>query len=488
LNFSEFSFWWVLLLTSVPFFTVRFLGKQFGWWGDRFDAVGIAALSLLLFINASRTSVAVFAFEILLNYFMVSLMLRHEGKKARSIAAAIIIFDVFVLAYFKYLTFFIEDFIGIATPIPENWQAGFPLPVFETIPPGVSFYTFQMVSFVVDSYTARRKKPLKLLDYINFVSFFPQIVAGPIERRGDLLPQMQNFQFKFSAANFDLGMRWLSLGLFMKFVLADNIAPYITDGIVETANPWLVWFYAFLFTLRIYFDFGGYSFMAVGLAHIMGVKLTINFLAPYTSQSINEFWRRWHVTLSTWFRDYVFLPLMGRRKKWAAFFLFITFTLSGFWHGAAWNFMIWGAYHGALLLLLRYAGRPFSKVTNRFVKKPQVVSWALTFGSVILGCLFFMESNIERLMAKLQTLVTPWAYSPANFGQALGVFNTPEGLVLGVALALSIVFLLLEHIAVWQERASEYEILLTPWISRVLLVLTILLAANIPSEFIYFEF
>ncbi len=488
MNFSEFSFWWVLLLTSVPFFAVRYLGKQFDWWGDRFDAVGLAALSLLLFINASRTSVAVFAFEILLNYFMVSLMLRREGKQARAIATAIIVFDVAVLAYFKYLTFFIEDFIGLATTVPDNWQAGFPLPVFDTIPPGVSFYTFQMVSFVVDSYNARRKKPLKLLDYINFVSFFPQIVAGPIERRGDLLPQMQNFQFKFSAANFDWGMRWLSMGLFMKFVLADNIGPYISSGMGETANPWLVWFYAFLFTLRIYFDFGGYSFMAVGLARFMGVKLTINFLAPYTSQSINEFWRRWHVTLSTWFRDYVFLPLMGRRKKWAAFFLFITFTLSGFWHGAAWNFMIWGAYHGALLLLLRYAGRPFAKVTNRFVKKPQVVSWALTFGSVILGCLFFMETNIEQLMAKLQTLVTPWAYSPANFMQALGVFNTPEGLVLGVALALSIAFLLLEHIAVWQERASEYDLLLTPWMSRLLLGLTILLAANIPSEFIYFEF
>jgi alginate O-acetyltransferase complex protein AlgI len=488
LNFSEFSFWWVLLLTSVPFFAVRYCGKQFDWWQDRFDSVGLAALSLLLFVNASRTSFAIFLFEILFNYYMVSWMLRREGKQAKQIATAIIVFDVLVLAYFKYLTFFIEDFIGLATTVPENWEAGFPLPVFNTIPPGVSFYTFQMVAFVVDSYTARRKKPLKLLDYINFVSFFPQIVAGPIERRSQLLPQMQNFTFKFSAANFELGMRWLSLGLFMKFVLADNIGPYITAGMPETANPWLVWFYAFLFTLRIYFDFGGYSFMAVGLARIIGVSLTVNFLAPYTSQSINEFWRRWHVSLSTWFRDYVFLPLMGKRKQWAAFFLFITFTLSGFWHGAAWNFMIWGAYHGALLLLLRYAGRPFSRVTNRFVKRPQVVSWALTFGSVILGCLFFMEIDIVRLLAKLQTLASPLAYSPANFVQALGVFTAPDGLVLGFVLALSIAFLALEHVAVRQERESEYDLLLAPRVSRLLLVLTVLLAANIPSEFIYFEF
>jgi len=487
LNFSEFSFWWVLLLTSVPFFAVRYIGQRFDWWQNRFDAVGLAALSLLLFMNASATSFAVFLFEILFNYFMVSLMLRREGKQARLIAAAVIIFDVAVLAYFKYLTFFIEDFIGLAAPVPANWQASFPLPVFQTIPPGVSFYTFQMVAFVVDSLTARRKKPIKLLDYINFVSFFPQIVAGPIERRGKLLPQIKDFKFKFTAENFDIGMRWLSLGMFMKFVLGDNISPYIADGMGETSNPWLIWFYAFLFTLRIYFDFGGYSFMAVGIARIINVKLTLNFLAPYTSQSINEFWRRWHVSLSTWFRDYVFLPLMGKRKKWAAFFLFITFTLSGFWHGAAWNFMIWGAYHGGLLLLLRYAGRPFSKMTNKFVKKPQILSWALTFGSVILGCLFFMELNVERLMAKLQTLVTPWAYSLGNLGEAIATFNTPEGLVLKVALVLSIIFLALEHVAVWKER-PEYEFLTGKWMSKVLLVLTILLAANIPADFIYFEF
>ena len=475
----------------MPFFTVRYLGKQFDWWQNRFDTVGLAALSLLLFLNASATSFAVFLFEILFNYFMVSLMLRREAdghtQQARLIATAVIIFDVAVLAYFKYLTFFIEDFIGLAAPVPQNWQSGFPLPVFETIPPGVSFYTFQMVAFVVDSLTARRKKPIKLLDYINFVSFFPQIVAGPIERRSKLLPQIKDFKFRFSAENFDVGMRWLSLGLFMKFVLADNIAPYITAGMTETANPWLVWFYAFLFTLRIYFDFGGYSFVALGIARMIGVKLTVNFLSPYTSQSINEFWRRWHVSLSTWFRDYVFLPLMGKRKHWAPFFLFITFTLSGFWHGAAWNFMIWGAYHGALLLLLRYAGRPFSRATNRFVKKPQIVSWLLTFGSVILGCLFFMELNIERLLAKLQTIVTPWAYSPANFVGALNTFNSPDGLLLGVALLLAIAFLLIEHIEVWQAR-PEYEILTSPWLSKILLGLTILLAAQVQSEFIYFEF
>jgi alginate O-acetyltransferase complex protein AlgI len=476
----------VLLLVGTPFFTVRYLCKSFNVWRDVFDAVGLAVLSLVLFVNTSPTSFFLFLFELVFNYLMVAWMLRQEGKKARLIATALIVFDIFILAYFKYLTFLVEDVVGLAVGIAPDWKASFPLPVFQSIPPGVSFYTFQMVAFVVDSLNARRKKPIKFLDYINFISFFPQIVAGPIERRSAFLPQIEGFKFKFTAENFDLGLRWLSLGLFMKFVLADNISPFI--NLDNVTNAWAIWFNALLFTLRIYFDFGGYSFMAVGLGRMMGVRLSVNFLAPYTSQSINEFWRRWHVSLSTWFRDYVFLPLMGKRQQWAPFYLFLTFTLSGFWHGAAWNFIAWGAYHGALLLLLRYAGRPFHKWIGKYVQSPQLVSWALTFGSVVLGCLFFMETNTKQLVVKLATLVTPWAYSPANLLAALGDISVNEMLALGFVLLLAGILLLLEHIAVWKELPSEYDLLLHPWVSKAMLGLTILLAANIPSEFIYFDF
>ena len=472
----------------MPFFVVRAGAKTAGLWRDLFDTVGLAALSLLLFYNASASSFIVFGFTIIFNYLMVRWMMTRQGETARWIATAIIVFDVGILAYFKYLTFFVEDLVGLPFGgMPPDWESRFPLPVFNQIPPGVSFYTFQMVAFVVDSHKARRKKPIKFLDYINFVAFFPQIVAGPIERRSALLPQIEKFRFKFTLENFDLGLRWLSLGLFMKLVLGDNLFPFINDLSPVADNAWIVWFNAFLYTLRNYFDYAGYSYMAVGIARVLGIRLTVNFLAPYTSQSINEFWRRWHVSLSTWFRDYVFLPLMGSRKHWAPFFLFLTFTLSGFWHGAAWNFLIWGAYHGALLLLLRYAGRPFQRVVGKYVGRTQAVSWALTFGAVVLGCLFFMETNSFRLFTKLGTLITPWAYSWGNLASAFGQFSSNELIALGLTLALAIAFLAAEHIAVWQEK-PEYELLLHPWVSRGLLVLTILLAANIPSEFIYFEF
>ncbi|MEQ9486525.1 MBOAT family O-acyltransferase [Coleofasciculus sp. F4-SAH-05] len=489
MNFSDFSFWWILLLYAIPFFAIRYVGKSLKLWRDNFDTIGLAVMSLMLFLNASRSSFAIFIVEIVFNYFMVRLMLRRRGNGAKLIAAIVIITDIAILAYLKYLTFFVEDVFGIIVPgIRTNWEQGFPLPIFQQIPPGVSFYTFQMVAFVVDSLRPKYKKPIPFLDYINFIAFFPQIVAGPIERRADLLPQIQSFRFKFTAENFELGLRWLSLGFFMKLVLADNIAPYI--NLQETANPWIVWFFAYLFTLRIYFDFAGYSFMALGVARILGVKLTVNFLAPYTSVSIQEFWRRWHITLNNWFRDYVFLPLMGSKKQLAAFFLFITFTLSGFWHGAAWNFIIWGAYHGGLLLLLRYTGRPFQRLMGKGkqVSRFQFFSWALTFGSVTLGCLFFMDTNILRLLSKLRTIVTPWAYSLSNLGELLSSYSLNEGAVLIVTLLLANGVLFMEHLAVWQKRKFEYELLLLPWVSRVLLGLTILFAANQPSEFIYFEF
>ncbi|MDJ0650037.1 MAG: MBOAT family O-acyltransferase [Xenococcaceae cyanobacterium MO_188.B19] len=493
MNYSDFSFWWILLLFSVPFFGVRFIGKSLNLWQGVYDSIGLMALSMVLFFNASASSFVVFVFEIIFNYYMVQYMLRCEGNKAKLIATLLIIFDVGVLAYFKYLIFFVEDVLGLFIDIPASWRADYSINLLvrdfslvrTRIPPGVSFYTFQMVAFVVDSLNARRKKPIGFIDYINFVSFFPQIVAGPIERRTSLFPQIQRFRFKFTADNLYEGLRWLSLGIFLKFVLGDNIAPYI--DLTAATNAWFVWFYAFLFTLRIYFDFAGYSFVALGIARVLGVKLTVNFLAPYTSQSINEFWRRWHITLSTWFRDYVFLPLMGSKKKLAPLFLFITFTLSGFWHGAAWNFLIWGAYHGALLLLLRYLGRPFSRLIGNSGNKSQLVSWALTFGAVNLGCLFFMETDINRLLTKLQTILNPGCYSVGNLGELLTHYSVNQGTALGIILALSIMVLLLEHLAVWQKK-FEYELLLSPWLSPALLGLTILLAANIPSEFIYFEF
>jgi D-alanyl-lipoteichoic acid acyltransferase DltB (MBOAT superfamily) len=182
-------------------------------------------MSLVLFLNASSSSFIIFAADVIFNYLMVQLMLRTDGWKAKLIAGITIAIDIAILAYFKYLTFFVTKVAGFAVEIPPNWQESFPIPVFETIPPGVSFYTFEMIAFVIDSLNSRKKKPVGWLDYVNFMAFFPKIVAGPIERRLNLLPQLESFRFKFTVDNFVEGLRWMSLGFFMKFALAENIVP-----------------------------------------------------------------------------------------------------------------------------------------------------------------------------------------------------------------------------------------------------------------------
>jgi len=178
---------------------------------------------------------------------------------------------------------------------------------------------------------------------------------------------------------------------------------------------------------------------------------------------------------------------MGSKKELAPLFLFLTFTLSGFWHGAAWNFIIWGAYHGALLLMIRYLGRPFSKFVGQYTNKSDFVSWALTFFAVNLGCLFFMDTNTSRLITKLTTIITPWSYSLGNLTDFLNSYSLNQGVALTVILTLSMGALLLEFMAVWQKK-FEYELLLSPKISPVLLGLSILLASTATADFIYFEF
>ena len=476
MNFTEFSFWWWLVLMIVPLLGVRQLSRYLNFWQPSYDRIGLMVLSLTLFLNAAHSSFVIFGFELIFNFQMVQLMQRQKGSRAKIIAGITIAIDLAILIYFKYLDFFVEEVFGLAVgDLPDVWNKNTEIPGIIGIPPGISFYTFQMVAFVVDSLNSTNKNQIGFIDYINFASFFPQVVAGPIERRSDLFPQIESFRFKFSVENIDTGLKWLVLGMFMKLVLGDNLAPHI--NLEETANAWMVWLSIYLFGLRIYFDFAGYSFIALGIARIIGIKLTINFLAPYISLNIQEFWRRWHVTLSTFFRDYIFIPLGGSRLKRTALNILIVFGISGLWHGAGWNFILWGTYHGCLLICHRY--------TRQFLSLPKFLAWALTLFSVMFGWLFFMENNLNHLLLKLQTVFNPSAYSISKF-QELASIDNKYGLV--ISLILAIVVLVLEHIASWKDRKQVYRLLLLPRSSLFILSLVILLAARESSQFVYFKF
>lgn len=476
MNFTDFAFWWALGLLGLVSWTVIGLARLLGLWREAYDKAALLVVSLALFFNASPISFVILVCELAFNFAMVRVIARADSHFARLGTVAAIIVNLSVLAYFKYLDFFTAA-VGGALPLATLAQ--YSTISRATIPPGISFYTFQKVGFAVDTLRQRPEPPPRAIDYLNFGSFFPLLVAGPIERKRDLLPQMQAFRFRFTAADVERGLRLMTLGLFLKLVLADNLTTFIPLG--ETHNAVTIWASMLVFGLRIYFDFSGYSLIALGMARVMGVRLTFNFAAPYTARSIQDFWRRWHITLSNWFRDYVYLPLGGSRVPWVAVNILLVFGLSGLWHGAGWNYIAWGLYHGALLVLQRqFAGTSW--------RLPAAVSWMLTFTLVMFGWLFFMETDSARLVAKLQTLVTPAAYSAAGFTQWLSSMGGPEVALLMTVLAMSAAMLIAEARAVHRQEPNAYESMLTPLVSRVLLASLFFLCARSSSDFVYFAF
>jgi D-alanyl-lipoteichoic acid acyltransferase DltB (MBOAT superfamily) len=362
------------------------------------------------------------------------------------------------LAYYKYANFAVNQVLGFDILTLHNL----------VIPVGISFYSFQKVAFVVDTLVFKQPLP-RFLDYLNFAGFFPQIVAGPIERRRDLLPQMEQFRFRWSAENINEGAGWIALGLFFKLCLADNLAGYF-DG-TSVSNAYLIWMSNLLFGLRIYYDFAGYSLVAVGLGRCLGVKLTLNFRSPYCATSMTEFWRRWHITLCQWFRDYLYIPLGGGRVRWWAFNIALVFVVSGIWHGAGWNFVLWGAIHGAALIINRFFG----------------AKWLLTMLTSFCAWLGFYETRTGVLVLKLKTLFTPGAYGHAAVQEAAAQYFSSNGFVLSCFLVLTGGILLLEWLSIARHDAPYY-FLRRPAVAVILVVLTVVLAPEKDNGFIYFAF
>jgi D-alanyl-lipoteichoic acid acyltransferase DltB (MBOAT superfamily) len=333
-----------------------------------------------------------------------------------------------------------------------------------------------MIAFVIDTLAFKRAIP-GFVDFLNFAGFFPQIVAGPIERRADLLPQMEVFRFRWSREDIDAGVSWVVLGLFFKLCMADNVALYFHGRSV--GNPFLVWLDNVLFGLRIYYDFAGYSLVALGLGRCLGIRLTLNFRSPYCATSIAEFWRRWHITLSQWFRDYVYMPLGGGRTPRWGFNVALVFVVSGIWHGAGWNFVFWGALHGAFLIVNRTLGPK--------CRLPAPVAWLVTLGATMFAWLCFYETRPRELLAKMTTLLTPSAYHPAAFREALGAYAGADLLTMACLLALASAVLALEWRSLCRDR-EPYDWLRRPGILALLVILTVALAPGSNNAFIYFAF
>ena len=336
-------------------------------------------------------------------------------KKAKAISAVNIVLNLLILGVFKYYDFFVKEFAEIFGISSEGLLINIILPV------GISFYTFQALSYSIDVYRGKLKPTHDVIQFFAFVSFFPQLVAGPIERATNLLPQFGRSR-EFNYDNAVDGLRQILWGLFKKMVIADNCAIYVdqvfSNYSSQSGSTLLLG--AVLFTFQIYGDFSGYSDIAIGTAKLFGIKLMRNFNVPYFSRDIAEFWRRWHISLTTWFRDYVYIPLGGSRvsKVKVVRNTFAIFLLSGFWHGANWTFIVWGGYHALLFLPLILSGKN-RKNTGTVAagrKLPSIIEMgqmSLTFLMAVIGWIIF----------RAKTIPEAWGYLCGLFNESL--FSIP---------------------------------------------------------------
>jgi alginate O-acetyltransferase complex protein AlgI len=413
--------------------------------------------------------------------YSTSIGISRNPKKKKLLLAGSLVTSLAVLAGFKYLGFFIESFTQVMVLIgfKENPTL---LRIF--LPAGISFYTFQSMAYVIDVYKGRFQARTNLVDVALFISFFPQLVAGPIERAAKLLPQFETKR-SVSPERIRDGLFLILWGLFKKIVIADSIA-IIVDKIflLHEPSPMLLATGVLAFGIQIFADFSGYVDIARGSARLLGIDLSVNFLNPYLASSPSDFWRRWHITLSQWFRDYVYIPLGGSRSGnyKNALVLMVTFLLTGLWHGAAWNFILWGGYHGLLILVQRTLSQPAGRIT----KPPRIVSILITFTLIQIGWFLFRATELSVLTDS----VSAWLDGTAVGGYKESVF------LLGMVALYSLPLWL--YMIARKLLASGYSLPLLgrnivgipaqTVLSTSLFLGLLLLKAEVTTDFIYFQF
>ena len=437
----------------------------YGWWDWRF-------LFLIAF-----TSACSFAAGLLIEKF------KENPRKARMVNTLNIVVNLLILGLFKYYDFF-------ATAFADAFLGGKAdgLLLHLILPVGISFYTFQALSYSIDVYKGKLEPTRDIVQFFAFVSFFPQLVAGPIERATNLLPQFgKPRQFEYETG-ID-GMRQILWGLFKKMVVADNCAIYVDKvfSTYQTQSGSTLLLAAIFFAFQIYGDFSGYSDIEIGTAKLFGIKLMRNFNVPYFSRDIAEFWRRWHISLTTWFRDYVYIPLGGSRCSKAKIIrnTFVIFLLSGFWHGANWTFIAWGAYHALLFLPLILLGKNRryrdTVAEGRWLPSiKELGQMLLTFILVLFGWIIFRSETIGQA----------WLYLCRIFDNS---FISMPFLYIGTkrTVLFSMIMLLVEWGFKDKEHALSFKIKcprLIPIAACYMLIIAILEFAPSSQSFIYFQF
>jgi len=439
-----------------------------------FYAVGAGATTLLLLIT------------IAINYVVGQWLEPDEwalaARRKKVLLVSVICFNVGSLVIWKYFGFLTEQLNSLA----DLFGGDFPV-THLVLPIGISFYTFHNISYVVDIYRGERPALRNPVSFITYISMFPQLVAGPIVRYreiADQLPQERTHRLDDIAAGFPR----FALGLCKKVIIADSLSPLVeacfsTPGDEMTFA--IAWLGAVTYTLQLYFDFSGYSDMAIGLGRMLGFRLPENFARPYSSVTVTEFWRRWHMSLSRWFRDYVYIPLGGNRHGARRTYrnLFVVFVLTGFWHGANWTYLVWGLYHGALLIIER--GFQIDDAPATRVRR--VARRALTLILVVVGWVFFRSTDLPQALTMIGHMLLP---DFTGLTDVVSEAFTNQRLFI-LLCALAIIFFPAHPVTgplLESSRSKPATALRVTIMTAGLLYAAILVATGTFSPFLYYQF
>lgn len=462
--FSSLIFLWIFLpVVLIGSFVLSGKGKN----------IFLLIASLLFYAWGEPKYIILMLISIGINWTLGLLMDRYETQK-KFILIIDIIFNLLLLGYFKYFNFGIEIINAFRENKIEAKEIALPI--------GISFFTFQILSYIIDLYRGKYKAQKSIINLALYISFFPQLIAGPIVRYEDINEQLENRQGTIEKTA--EGVRRFVYGLAKKVIIANSVA-YTVDQIYalepSQITGILAWIGAVFYTLQIYYDFSGYSDMAIGLGKIFGFEFLENFNYPYLSRSVQEFWQRWHMSLGTWFREYVYIPLGGNRKGVIRtnINVLIVFFLTGLWHGASFNFILWGVYYGVLQIIERGGFR-------KILDKHSIFSHIYTILSFVFGWVLFRAENLRQAGSMIVRMLVPWKYTDKVIAWQQVLNNrTILIAILGVVGAGIIQNIVKRRKWVGNLKKSYLELI---YCAGLFLVCIIMLASNTYNPFIYFRF
>ncbi len=458
-------------ITFLYYFLPAFLILYF-IFPKRYKNIILLIFSIIFYFYGEPKYILLMLIEVLFSYYMT---LYIEKNKNKILLGITISFHIFLLCVFKYLNF-------IITNINSIFSGNIPL-LNILLPIGISFYTFQIISYEVDVYKGKINASKSLINYMTYVFLFPQLIAGPIVRYESVNKELKRRNFSFE--DFSYGVNRFIIGLFKKVVIANNIGELC--NILISSNEvsiLLYWVLGISYMLQIYFDFSGYSDIAIGIGRMIGFKFPENFNYPYIASSVTDFWRRWHMTLSSWFRDYVYIPLGGNKVSTLKHIrnILVVWMLTGLWHGASWNFIIWGLYFGIILIVEKY----FLK--NILDKLPKIIRSIYTLFIVMISFIIFSSDDINSAFIVIKGL---FSFSSLDFSNDFIIYYIRSyvvilisGLVLSTPLIKNIISKLKEN-KILNYIINFLEVIV---IILILIVITSMLIDSSYNPFLYFRF